>query len=211
MEEKKKSEASFKLCKTLRNYVTQLINKAGTEYYTDLIDKNSDNQGKLFRVKTEPCFPNDTMLSNAIGDFFVRKISKIGTEIDAVVLDQFAVDMVPGNVKSPADKLSALTSFKKLSDEDVQALLTKPAKSYCALDPMSMTLLLDCLDEVLPVILYLVNSSLVHGYFPMDWKEALVKPLLKKPRLEAQFKNLRPISNLEFISKLAEISAYEQT
>ena len=45
----------------------------------------------------------------------------------------------------------------------------------------------------------------------MDWKEALVKPLLKKPGLEAQFKNLRPISNLQFISKLAERSAYEQT
>ena len=76
---------------------------------------------------------------------------------------------------------------------------------------MPMTLLPDCLDEVLPVISYLVNSSLVHGYFPMDWKEALVKPLLKKPGLEAQFKNLRPISNLQFISKLAERSAYEQT
>ena len=36
----------------------------------------------------------------------------------------------------------------------------------------------------------------------MDWKEALVKQLLKKPGLEAQFKNLRPISNLQFISKL---------
>ena len=34
---KNKSEASFKLFKTLRNYVTHLINKARTEYYTDLI------------------------------------------------------------------------------------------------------------------------------------------------------------------------------
>ena len=34
---------------------------------------------------------------------------------------------------------------------------------------------------------------------------------MKKPGLEAQFKNLRPISNLQFISKLAERSAYEQT
>ena len=75
---------------------------------------------------------------------------------------------------------------------------------------MPMTLPLDFLDEVLPDICYLVNSSLVHGDFPMDWKEALVKPLLKKSGLEGQFKNLRPISNLKFISKLAERSAYEQ-
>ena len=47
---KNKSEKSFKLFKTLRNYATHLINKARTKYYTDLINKNSDNQGKLFRA-----------------------------------------------------------------------------------------------------------------------------------------------------------------
>ena len=108
---KNKSEASFKLFKTLRNYVTHLINKARTEYYTDLINKYSDNQGKLFRAaktllntKSELCFPNfsnDAMLSNAISDFFVSKISKIGAEIDVVVLDQSVLDMVPGDVKFP--------------------------------------------------------------------------------------------------------------
>lgn len=72
------------------------------------------------------------------------KISKIGAEIDAVVLDQSTVDMVPGDVKFPANKLSALTLFKRRSDEDVGALVTKSAKSYCTLDPMPMTLLLDC-------------------------------------------------------------------
>ena len=115
-------------------YVTHLIKKAQIEYYTDLINKNSNNQGKLFRAaktllntKSELCFPNfsnDAMLSNAIGDFFGRKISKIGAEIDAVVLDQSAVDMVPGDVKFPADKLSALNynsnNNNKLSDEDVR-------------------------------------------------------------------------------------------
>ena len=68
------------------------------------------------------------MLPNAISDFFVRKISKIGAEIDAVALDQSAVDMVLGDVKFPANKLSALTSFKKLSDGDVRALVTKGRK-----------------------------------------------------------------------------------
>ena len=46
--------------------------------------------------------------------------------------------------------------------------------------------------------------SLVNGYFPQVWKEALVKPLLKKAGLAADFSNLRPISNLKFISKLTE-------
>ena len=57
----------------------------------------------------------------------------------------------------------------------------------------------------------IINSSLVHGYFPQIWKEALVKPLLKKAGLAADFNNLRPISNLKFISKLTERAVYNQT
>ena len=57
---KNKSEASFKLFKTLRNYVTHLINKARTEYYTDL----SDNQGKLFRAAKT--LLNRTLLSKLL-------------------------------------------------------------------------------------------------------------------------------------------------
>lgn len=41
-------------------------------------------------MKSEFCFLNffnDVMLLNVIGDFFVRKILKIGVEIDVVVFD----------------------------------------------------------------------------------------------------------------------------
>ena len=49
------------------------------------------------------------------------------------------------------------------------------------------------------------------GYFPCDWKEGLVTPLLKLPGLFSGFKNLRPISNLQYISKLTERAVFEQT
>ena len=67
---------------------------------------------------------------------------------------------------------------------------------------MPSSLVSDCLDVRLPVIAKIINSYLVHGYFPQDWKEALVKPLPKKAGLAADFNNLLPISNLKFISKL---------
>ena len=56
-----------------------------------------------------------------------------------------------------------------------------------------------------------INSSLADGYFPENWKEVLVKPLLKRAGLDSVFNNLRPISNLQFISKLAERAVDEQT
>ena len=49
-----------------------------------------------------------------------------------------------------------------------------------------------------------MNQSLEVGRFPDTFKEAYVTPLLKKPGLEAVFKNFRPISNLSFLSKVVE-------
>ena len=49
------------------------------------------------------------------------------------------------------------------------------------------------------------------GYLPCDWKEGLVTPFLKLPGLLSDFKNLRPISNLQYISKFTERAVFEQT
>ena len=54
------------------------------------------------------------------------------------------------------------------------------------------------------MICRMVNVSLEHGYFADDWKRAVVHPLLKKPGLQLISKNFRPVSNLQFTSKLTE-------
>ena len=46
--------------------------------------------------------------------------------------------------------------------------------------------------------------SLESGFFRAIWKDSVVTPLLKKQGLDLVFKNFRPISNLSFVSKLAE-------
>ena len=56
----------------------------------------------------------------------------------------------------------------------------------------------------------LVNKSLQIGYFPEEWKNALVNPNLKKLGLELVFPSFRPVSNLPFISKLTEKASVNQ-
>ena len=56
----------------------------------------------------------------------------------------------------------------------------------------------------------MINLSFETGQFASVWKEALVLPALKKAGLEVAFKNFRPISNLPFVSKLAEQAAADQ-
>ena len=50
-----------------------------------------------------------------------------------------------------------------------------------------------------------INLSLSEGIFPSSFKQALVQPLLKKSSLSTDdLNNFRPISNLNFISKIHE-------
>ena len=62
-----------------------------------------------------------------------------------------------------------------------------------------------CVDALVPCITGIVNDSLSTGIFPSVYKSAVVRPLLKKPSLDANcLKNFRPVSNLPFFSKLLE-------
>ena len=49
---------------------------------------------------------------------------------------------------------------------------------------MPTSLLLDCLDVVLPSMTGIINDFLVSGVFPSFYKSAIVKPNLKKFTLD---------------------------
>ena len=81
--------------------MTYLVNQATQVFYTNFIDENSVDQGRLFRAtkrllaRTDelsfPDYHDKTALANDINDFFVRKITKIRADIDATDVD----DTVP--------------------------------------------------------------------------------------------------------------------
>ena len=101
-------------------------------------------------------------------------------------------------------------SFKQLSEGDISAIIKKAAKQSCNLDPMPTQLVVGCLDQLLPIITTIVNCLLSQGVFPEAWKDAYVKPLLKNPGLGTAYKNLRPVSNLQFLSKVTEKAVFDQ-
>ena len=84
------------------------------------------------------------------------------------------------------------------------------AKKSCAQDQSSRSMLVKCIDVLLPVITKMVNISLESGHFPSAWTEALVRPILKKNGLDTVFKNYRSVSNLSFISKVTERAVFLQ-
>ena len=79
------------------------------------------------------------------------------------------------------------------------------ASKSCELDPVPSRILLGCLDLLCPVTWKIVKPSLETSVVPTELKQAVIRPLLKKPSLDYQeFKNFRPISNLTFLSKVIE-------
>ena len=66
-------------------------------------------------------------------------------------------------------------------------MIKQSPNKQCSSDPIPKWLLKECLDSLLPVLTLLVNKPLQTGYFPEEWKNALVKPFLKKLSLELVF------------------------
>ena len=79
---------------------------------------------------------------------------------------------------SSTDDVVTLSEFQSLSEEAVRKMAVASMKT-CALDPFPSSILLLCIEELLPVITRTLNISLKHGYFADEWKKALVHPLLK--------------------------------
>ena len=84
------------------------------------------------------------------------------------------------NVSTQDLASNSFTSCKSLSIDDVRHIIMRSSKKSCSLDPVPTSLVVECMDELLPVITLIINLSLQSGHFPKVWKEAVVTPLLKK-------------------------------
>ncbi len=90
-----------------------------------------------------------------------------------------------------------------MSEEEVEKAIRKSPTKSCTLDLIPNWLLKDSHSPLLPVITKIINLSLFEGIVPEDFKNANLLPLLKNVQLDVEMlKNLSPISNLAYISKL---------
>ena len=84
-----------------------------------------------------------------------------------------------------------------------------PAKT-CQLDIIPTDRLKQVLEGCLPALTHITNRSLDTNQFCGQWKEALVKPLIKRNHQQAQKTNYRLVSNLGFVLKVVEKVALKQ-
>ena len=91
-----------------------------------------------------------------------------------------------------------------MTDEEILKIIKNSPTKSCSLDPLP-TWLLKKTDTLLPTFTQIINKSLASGTFPTSFKSTLVRPLLKKTNLDTEvLRNYRPVSNLQYTSKVLE-------
>jgi len=125
--------------------------------------------------------------------FFARKVDDVRTST--------AGKTAPLAFESASTSLS---SFRGCWMAEVRrTIMSSPIKS-CTLHPVPTFLVREHVDLLLPYITTMINSFLRQERLPDSQKHALVTPLLKIGLDTSNMANFRPVSNLSFMSKVAE-------
>ena len=142
-----------------------------------------------------PMPPNktDDELANEFANHFLDKIEKIRSKPTTTR------PYIPKAYNTPA-----LQRFATLTEDQLcKVIMDMPTKS-CELDIISTKLLKQVLHSCIPAIMKIINLSLDKGDFSSQWKSAVVCPLIKSLSKGTNNDNYRPVSNLPFISIVAE-------
>ena len=105
-----------------------------------------------------------------------------------------------------------MTVFKTLETDDSKILFKSINYKFSILDPIPTWLLLECFNELAPILLSIINKSLSTGIFPSTLKQSVVKPIIKNFHGDPnELLNYTPISNISFFVKIIGKSSISET
>ena len=155
--------------------------------------------------KSLPSACSPSALASSFLNFFNDKITHLCSSIPLCANNfDFADNLT---LPSPPQ----LSCFNPVTEHEIRTIILGSSNSSCSIDVIPTKLLKACIDSFTHPITYLINLSLSEGIFPSDFKHAIVTPLLKKQSLpKNELSSYRPISNLNFISKVLERVLYSR-
>ena len=128
---------------------------------------------EVFQKKTSGSLPQgqNKELAQNFSSFFKEKIDIITTELESLSPPSPSYNDFNG---------APLGQFTPACEEEIKEIIIKSASKSCDLDPIPTDLLKYVIDELLPYITVIVNDSLSSGEVPDCFKNAIIKPILKK-------------------------------
>ena len=76
--------------------------------------------------------------------------------------------------------ISKMNVFERASEDEIKKLILGSSSKSCDLDPIPTSVLKNCLDIIITPITDIINISMETSTFFQNFKEAHVRPLLKK-------------------------------
>ena len=157
---------------------------------------------------TLPTHSDKTVLANNMSDFFSSKIENIRMDItnenEKNVMETPIIDERP-----PCN--AVLENFSMISPQELKNVICSMNNKSNPRDPIPTWLVKECVDELSPVIMMIIEKSLNQAEFPMNLKHATIRPLIKDTDVDPELlNNYRPISNTPFLAKLLEKVALSQ-
>ena len=95
--------------------------------------------------------------------------------------------------------------FNPVTTVDANNILNSLNSTNCKLDPLPAVLRKKCFFIVINAITVIINNSLKSSQVLLEFKKAIISPLLKSHDIDPDtLANYRPISLLSFLSKVFE-------
>ena len=204
----RKNKSSFNRSQYIKkvHMYNKICMKAKSDFLKSRIHDNQDNPQKLWQTlndvlhrsaaKVLPSVNSPQLLANKFVEFFTEKITNIR---------QFFANSNPPQYTDSDLIPPVFSAFSSVSEDQVAKIIKNFPSKSCSLDPWPTFLVIEFLDILITPITSVINASLHEGSCPKFFKQALVTPLLKKSTLDREvLKKYRPVSNLNFISKILE-------
>ena len=218
---RRKAERDYKRLKSPRakdifrracKITESVLNTTRDSFYKNRLQACADNKKQTYNIVNKLMDRNVTSktvpserpgVAQEMQTFFKDKVERIYSDIENDLIKDLPLPSCNPTIEnSPVNKWN---DFVSLTPSDIKSVIKDLNKKECELDPIPVKLLLECIDEVSPIITFIVNDSLSKGIFPDLLKSALVRPAIKDEAGDINdFQNYRPISNLPFMSKIVE-------
>jgi hypothetical protein len=195
----------WKQYKCLRNEVTSLIRRKKKEYYVTKLESSKTSKEMWNVMKC--IVPNKKNGNTIPPEMDANKFNKYFAEIGLTLANKHK------DVNLPWKNPDCLKSFKFKSPTNkfiLKKLKNLPTKSNLDILGFDTKLLKISAYYICDSLCTLINTSLVTGSVPDDWKLARVTPIYKGDGDRLNETNYRPISVIGHIVKLAECEVKEQ-
>ena len=144
-------------------------------------------------------------LIELFSDYFHEKIVSIYSNLNTNSQQEILIN----DKQSRVLVCDQMEEFLPVSITELKTIISSMNNKNYLFDPAPVKLMRQCSQVIFPLIQFIINKSFKESHVLCQLKQATITPIIKGTDLDAEnLKNYRPISNMMFILKVLEKTAF---